>query len=284
MADLGLLAGIAKGLESGMGSYQDTRRAMLEEAMQKRRNKIDTAKLMADGIEEKPDGSFGYVEGQDPASRRARERADEMEKFRQQQEIVRQMWEAKEGRPKRPGESTITGKIGDAKKAYQALKALETMSKNPEYRSQLGPIENVGSKLEGVPVVGRMAKGLLQNPLNTKKQEFLSQIRSTRQTVGKHKEGGVLRAEDEPKYATILPSETDMEEVFDTKLKNELKQAVDDYNNLLGDLERAGYDSSGFERLSNEKPSGLLNKDDGEAQSAARQKRIQELRAKQGKN
>lgn len=56
------------------------------------------------------------------------------------------------------------------------------------------------------PILGRL-RGL--NPFDTDAQSFDSQLRLTRQIIGKALEGGVLRKEDEVKYTAILPNRGD---------------------------------------------------------------------------
>lgn len=70
-------------------------------------------------------------------------------------------------------------------------------------------------------IFGPMA-GLLGgwNPYNERAQDVQSIINSTKQIVGKYLEGGVLRKEDEEKYAKILPKLTDTSKVAAIKLAN----------------------------------------------------------------
>lgn len=73
-----------------------------------------------------------------------------------------------------------------------------------------------------------------------------AQISNVRQTVGKLKEGGVLRAEDEVKYRKMLPELTDSPEVAKNKIKLVLREMNQKYLNTVGALQSAGYDVSPF--------------------------------------
>lgn len=66
------------------------------------------------------------------------------------------------------------------------------------------------------PVIGRL-RGL--NPFDTDAQAFDSQLRLTRQIIGKALEGGVLRKEDEAKYSAILPNRGDTDQAALAKLE-----------------------------------------------------------------
>lgn len=79
------------------------------------------------------------------------------------------------------------------------------------------------------PVLGRL-RGL--NPFDTESQAFDSQLRLTRQIIGKALEGGVLRKEDEAKYTAILPNRGDTDESALAKLefiKNDIQQKLDQF-------------------------------------------------------
>lgn len=65
------------------------------------------------------------------------------------------------------------------------------------------------------PVRGRLGA---VNPYATRSQTVQSSINATKQIVGKYLEGGVLRAEDEMKYAKILPTLSDTPTVAANKL------------------------------------------------------------------
>ena len=66
------------------------------------------------------------------------------------------------------------------------------------------------------PVLGRL-RGL--NPFDTDAQRFESELRLTRQIIGKALEGGVLRKEDEAKYAAIMPNRGDTDAVAREKIE-----------------------------------------------------------------
>lgn len=72
------------------------------------------------------------------------------------------------------------------------------------------------------------------------------QIALVKQIIGKGLEGGVLRAEDEKKYAKILPTISDPPEVAKNKIKGLQQTLQDKQTALLESLEDANYDTSKF--------------------------------------
>jgi hypothetical protein len=72
-------------------------------------------------------------------------------------------------------------------------------------------------------------------------------IDRVKQVIGKALEGGVLRKEDESKYARILPTIRDDPRVAKTKLEGLRDALTLRRNRLLESLQDAGYDVSGFD-------------------------------------
>ena len=92
------------------------------------------------------------------------------------------------------------------------------------------------------PIAGRFFGA---NPYATKTQELQATINATKQIVGKYLEGGVLRAEDEVKYAKILPTLNDTPEVAKAKItqvRNLLNQKM---SAQASSLSGAGYNYGG---------------------------------------
>lgn len=73
-----------------------------------------------------------------------------------------------------------------------------------------------------------------------------AQIANVRQTIGKLKEGGVLRAEDEIKYQKMFPQLTDTPEVAKNKIALVLREMNRKYLENVNALKTAGYDVSPF--------------------------------------
>lgn len=95
------------------------------------------------------------------------------------------------------------------------------------------------------PVQGRLS-GL--NPYDTKAQTIKSKAKTTAQIVGKFMEGGVLRAEDVPKYEAMLPNVSDTPEVARNKaalVADMIKQKFEDQKNAFSN---SGYDTSAFDK------------------------------------
>lgn len=79
------------------------------------------------------------------------------------------------------------------------------------------------------PILGRL-RGL--NPFDSEAQNFEGELALTRQIIGKALEGGVLRKEDEVKYATILPTRGDTDETAILKL-DRIKSDIQNKLNLF---------------------------------------------------
>jgi hypothetical protein len=143
------------------------------------------------------------------------------------------------------------------------------------------------------PVAGRISS---LNPYDEKGKTADAQFQAAAQTIGKYLEGGVLRAEDIPKYRKMLPDLTDTPEIAANKLATVERLLVQKQNSDLAALKGAGYDTSSIDRglVAPEMPGvlagngrGVINQATASvikdpARTAARQARIQELRAKAG--
>lgn len=92
------------------------------------------------------------------------------------------------------------------------------------------------------PVAGRVNS---KNPYNTDAQAFQSQMKAVAQQVGRAMEGGVLRAEDVPKYEAILPKITDTREVALEKIKNVSAMIASQRQIAQSSLSAAGYNAIG---------------------------------------
>lgn len=96
------------------------------------------------------------------------------------------------------------------------------------------------------PVSGRLRT---LNPYDESAQVFNSQMKATAQRVGKYLEGGVLRAEDVPKYAAMLPQMTDTPSIAKQKLKNVDRMLLQKIHADVDALNKTGYDTSVFGEL-----------------------------------
>lgn len=96
--------------------------------------------------------------------------------------------------------STASGVIADTTTGLQALQNLKG---------------TIASSNVNNPIIGQL-RGL--NPYDTDAQNLQSQIGVVKQIVGKALEGGVLRKEDEVKYAKILPKLGDSDAVAQNKI------------------------------------------------------------------
>jgi len=84
------------------------------------------------------------------------------------------------------------------------------------------------------------------NPWDVDIQEFNNYIATTKQIIGKGLEGGVLRKEDESKYAKIIPKVGDTPKVLQAKSRNLRRALVNKHRSTLKGLGDANFDISGF--------------------------------------
>lgn len=99
--------------------------------------------------------------------------------------------------------STQQQSMADAQSAIQMLDTLE------------GSLASKSGTMG--PLMGRL-RGI--NPLDVDYQNQQQLINTSKQVIGKYLEGGVLRKEDEEKYAKILPTMNDNAEVAQVKINN----------------------------------------------------------------
>jgi hypothetical protein len=128
------------------------------------------------------------------------------------------------------------------------------------------------------PVMGRVFS---LNPYDETAKAIESFTFNAKQTIGKLKEGGVLRAEDERKYAKMLPLLSDTPEAALDKLDGLERDLVKKYNASVDALGKSGYDTSGLPKSFNV-PSipGVINPG-GEPKSSL-QKAIEAEKQKRG--
>lgn len=109
----------------------------------------------------------------------------------------------------------------DAAAAPTAAKPLNSTSAQTVADLQNGIINlkelsaQVGSSNANTPFIGALRA---KNPFDNEAQNLQANIARTKQVIGKALEGGVLRKEDELKYAKILPTLNDTDQVAQQKI------------------------------------------------------------------
>lgn len=83
-------------------------------------------------------------------------------------------------------------------------------------------------------------------------QTIEDDLKRSSQLIGKFMEGGVLRLEDEKKYAKMLPKLTDTPEVAQNKLEWVRTMLTEKYNWYIRDYAKSGYDVSNYWFLANQ--------------------------------
>jgi len=94
------------------------------------------------------------------------------------------------------------------------------------------------------PIEGRTRKlNLWDDPFT----QLRSELENARQTIGKYKEGGVLRAEDVEKYERMLPNTSDTIETAQYKLDLLRRELVQKHKDNVAALKAQGYNTAGLE-------------------------------------
>ena len=104
---------------------------------------------------------------------------------------------------------TANAKLGEMDAGLLQLMNLDAELANPELQKMMGPFQ--GSMTE------------FMGSLSEQGAELLSKLNTTTQVVAKAMEGGVLRAEDVPKYRKILPNPNDTPSIALGKIQHVLE-------------------------------------------------------------
>lgn len=100
------------------------------------------------------------------------------------------------------------------------------------------------------------------------KQVMAAKLRTTAQLVGKYMEGGVLRKEDEVKYAEMLPKNTDTREVALGKL-NQVKEMLQQKTiGYIDGFDKSNYNVENYKSELNELSGGALQRKESQAKQA----------------
>lgn len=126
--------------------------------------------------------------------------------------------------------ATDVVRIGEGRDAQKAMGEVADVLKNAQDIS--GPVE------------GRIRSW---NPWDEKTKMVDADLTRAAQKIGKYLEGGVLRAEDVPKYKKMLPDITDTPNVQKHKLNSVYKMLKDKQDADLRALQAQGYDTPGLE-------------------------------------
>lgn len=129
--------------------------------------------------------------------------------------------------------------------------AISTLSEGrqiPLVTKGLSDLITSKSRLFG-PIKGFFEKN---NPYDQEAQVAQASLNRAAQVIGKFMEGGVLRKEDEAKYANILPKLTDTPEVAKKKLEDVVQLLKDKSNQYITDYDLGGYDVSGFQEIASQ--------------------------------
>jgi len=133
------------------------------------------------------------------------------------------------------GRPVTSGDVEDIAGIQEGVKLLNGLNFEP---SDTGIMPSIGGAMPDF-VTNTIGFGL-----GAKQREGM--IALVRQIIGKSLEGGVLRKEDEVKYAKILPTLSDPPELVKTKMETLKKTLNQKLDVRLSALEDAGYDTGRF--------------------------------------
>jgi hypothetical protein len=161
---------------------------------------------------------------------------------------------------------------GFAKSQYESDGKTASGNKLPAAQAiQLGDYDNSITQLTNLqstiqqfsnvmgPIRGRLGSS---NPYDTNAQNFQGLIKGVAQMVGKAMEGGVLRAEDVPKYEAILPNIKDTQEVAQGKINNVIRMLTDQKQSAQQSLASSGYNTPNIQN--NPMQSQIITAPDGQ--------------------
>lgn len=103
--------------------------------------------------------------------------------------------------------------------------------------------KSLGDSSAAGPIMGRLRA---LNPYDETAKSAQAEIDAVKQFVGKYLEGGVLRKEDEVKYAKILPTMVDTPEVRRNKINYLRKLTGDKQNEFISGFRKAGYQMDNY--------------------------------------
>jgi hypothetical protein len=121
-------------------------------------------------------------------------------------------------------------------------KASDTeLTKIQDTEKGLGALKALRKKIRDNPgAVGPISGKLRYNPWATERRKLQADIDAAKQIIGKAMEGGVLRKEDEEKYARILPTMDDPPDIADYKLEQLDEMMNRDLGSYKANLRAAG--------------------------------------------
>ena len=120
-----------------------------------------------------------------------------------------------------------------------------------EFDTSLDDLDTLEAELGdtgALPQLGALAPNVISEytGFGTGAKSRQAQIDRVKQVIGKALEGGVLRKEDELKYAKILPTIGDVPDVAKGKLKSLREAITQRQSTLIDSLSDAGYDTSNY--------------------------------------
>lgn len=136
------------------------------------------------------------------------------------------------------------GKGGGLKLSDTAITKMTDLQNGIQHISELG--DQVTNNYQGGPITGRVRS---LNPFDASFKNQQSDIDAVRQLVGKAKEGGVLRKEDEEKYKKILPTLNDPPETVRYKIKQIATGLQSDLERYLMNQQQFGKGSTDISNL-----------------------------------
>lgn len=213
--DSGLLGGLARGLNAGMDAYDKAQDRQLR--IKQYQDELEVKKLLRDQqekglqMEQASKGLIAKPEGGFELSPQAQEKQALEGGLLRSQAAKAQAEAAK-------AQAEAADPLGKKKRTQLPPDKVLSVNEGNILPSMLQDVKGTIAANKDIfgPVRGRLG-GL--NPYDTKSQAVQSQIKAASQAFGRYMEGGVLRKEDEEKYAQMFPQLGDTPEVADAKLQ-----------------------------------------------------------------
>ena len=259
--DAGLLAGLAQGLNQGLGAYQTTRRQQQQLAGENEdraaRRRLAQMQMQQAGFQEGPDGLLAKTDAQ--------ERKDAMGEAERQAGLLKSGYKAEyDPMTKTANLAKLEGfrDLEQENRKLQNQKLRQELAQGPTSKrlpaDKVLAVQEGGAVLRNLPdiaqtieqnedifgpVMGRLGG---MSPYNEKAQTVDAEMRAQSQTFGRYMEGGVLRKEDEDKYRKMFPQLTDTPAVARNKLAIVERILAKKQGSDIDALGASGYDVGGL--------------------------------------
>lgn len=239
----GLLLGgiIGEGMKSFVSSYNQTQDRMRQQAEADETRALRRRQIDLSEQSQKEKTSMSLREQKLKEAQEGLEYDDATQKFKS---VGKPMWQKRLDYQDGLIRGRDSGRMGGKQLPSSDVLKVTEGERMPGLLADLEQDIKLNTNIMG-PVKGLLGK---YNPYNTQAQSFNSKMTTAAQQIGKYFEGGVLRAEDVPKYRAMLPQITDTPEVAEEKRLNVLRMLEQKQSGDVQGLIGAGYKAQSFQK------------------------------------